>query len=277
MPENPDEERKYYSYYNPPKTFVKSAVRVMNVLEYFYRGRQPARAAEISRALDLPVSSTKYLLTSLVDSGYLTFDKVSKEYFPSILFAGFASWLAAIYPSGEILRTLARELQSVHGNTVYVVVQHDQYMRALIIETDSPTTPPAYDFRARIPLLGSASGLVALSARPDSEVADFVAQESRKLPPEFRADHTEQILTRIRQIRAQGYAVREHTLNLDGTTDAFMAVALPLPTDDKTPSMVLGICGPTSALAGTEAFLADAMKQAVDKYHGALQTRHGVP
>lgn len=272
MPGTTDTHANYIDYYTPPKTFVKSAIRVMNVLEFFYRSRQPARAADISRALELPVSSTKYLLTSLVDSGYLTFDKESKEYFPSILFAGMASWLAAIYPSGETLRALSRDLQATLGHTVSVVVQHDQFMRALIIETASPETPPAYDFRARIPLASSASGLVALSTKSDREVMDYLDQEARKLPPELRDNTRDPVLEQIRLIRQRGYGIREHRVDDHGTGTAFMAIAIPLPVDARLPPMVLGIAGPSAALKGREQVFASALASGVDKYREALRS-----
>ena len=252
-------------HYQPPKTFVKSAVRALAVLEFFYRRRQPARAVEIGEELELPVSSAKYLLTSLVEAGYLTFDKTSKRYFPSILLTGFASWLAGIYPSGEVLRSLARELHRQTGEIISVAVQHEQYMRALIIETESATTPPAYDFRVRIPLVGSASGGIALTAASDDQVGEIIDREVRKLPPEKRADQAARILERVHRFRRQGYSV-----NFGEAAGDDIAVAVPLPRPQHTPPMALGIYGPRERLGGREAALAQILYAAIDRYRDSL-------
>lgn len=266
-----DEEDSYYTYYDPPKTFVKSAIRVMSVLEHFYRDRQPARVIEISRSLNLPLSSTKYLLTSLVDSGYLTFDKTSKKYFPSILLTGLASWLSEIYPSGRTLHDLAREVRATLGETVSIAVQHDQYMRTLVIDMASSRTPPSFDFRVRIPMIGSASGSIALAAWSDDELARFAYQEAQKRPPQLRKDTKDDVLEHIRQVRRQGYAIKEHSLNIEGKQESYIAVAVPLPTGHKGPPMALGICGFSSVLAGREPELAGVMSDIADRYRDQLQ------
>ena len=251
--------------YDPPKTFVKSAVRAIAVLEFFYRTRKPAKAIEISDELEMPVSSTKYLLTSLVEAGYLTFDKITKQYFPSILLTGFASWLAGVYPSGETLRSLARELRAETGEIVSIAVQHEQYMRALIIETEYTATPPSYDFRVRIPLIGSASGGIALADKSDEEVFAIVDSEIRKMPPDLRTDRVDQVLERIRQFRARGYSE-----NFGESPEKGIAVAVPLPRSSSTPPMALGIYGPREILAGREAELAETMYAVIDRYRELL-------
>lgn len=266
MTDDHGDEPYSHNYFEPPATFVKSAVRVLNVLEYFYRHREPARATEISSKLDFPVSSTKYLLTSLVESGYMTFDKATKKYFPSILFTGFASWLAEIYPSGETIRNLARDVRQQLGETVSVTVQHENHMRALHIEMDSANTPPSYDFRVRIPMIGSAGGLVAMSAMTDQEVSVFLKKEIAKLPPEQRQAQHQEILLEVRQTRHRGYAVKEHILTKDGQQESWLVVSVPLPVGDRSPPMALAVTGPKVRQAGREALLAKSIINLVDKY-----------
>lgn len=270
MDNNEDNTAFSHTYYEPPKTFVKSAVRVLGVLEYFYRNRHPARAVDICRTLDLPVSSTKYLLTSLVDSGYMTFDKESKKYFPSILFTGFASWLSSIYTSGEVLRNLAREVHETLGDTISITVQHEEHMRALIIEMDNDATPPAYDFRVRIPLIGSGGGLVVLARLSDEEVIALINKESGKLPPDQRQNRHEQILSDVRQTRLRGYSLKKHIVNVTGEPETLSVISIPLPTPDKTPPMVLALSTTDPKLEGDEARLAATMKGIVERHQALL-------
>lgn len=258
-----------HTYFEPPKTFVKSAVRVVGVLEHFYRSRQPARAVEISRDLELPVSSTKYLLTSLVEAGYLTFDKQSKKYFPSILFTGFASWLASIYPGGETLRMLAREAFDQFGEMTSIMVQHEDHMRALVIETPNGSVPPAYDFRVRIPLLGSASGRIALAARSDEEIAALIKREARKLAPELR-DAYDRIPAEVSEVRERGFAVRSHTVANGDSRETYLALAVPVPVVRTAPPMALGIMGEAHRLAGHEAEFAGQLTALVERYREML-------
>lgn len=270
MKEKLDSEQPYYDYYEPPKTFVKSAIRIINLLEFFYRTRQPAKAIEISRSLELPISSTKYLLSSFVDSGYLSYDPASKEYFPSILFTGLASWLSEIYPSGKVLRAIAREAQQFLGDTIYIAVQHEQYMRTLIIQTEDEHTPTSYDFRVRIPLIGSASGNIALASRSDVELEKLVAQECKKLRPELRSGFNEQILAQIKEIQQRGFATREHAVSVEGTSERYIAVAVRLPVETNAPPMALGFCSLKTSLTQDVETIAKYLNDLIRKYHDQL-------
>ncbi len=268
-----ENDNAVYSFYKPNKTFVKSAIRVINVLEYFYRDRQPSRAIEISRELDLPTSSTKYLLTSLVESGYLTFNKTDKTYFPSILFSGFASWLAEIYPSGEVLRRLAKDIHQQLGEIITITVLHENNMRALVIEKNSVKTPPAYDFRVRIPLIGSSSGAIALASKPDEEIMEIIKHESRKLAPHIRQTQEDYVLAQIKQVRDKGYSVKTYDFKEDHAMPSSIAVSIPLIMNHNAPPMALGICGSTDNLNGREGELAEKMNAILEQYRDLIQTK----
>jgi DNA-binding IclR family transcriptional regulator len=259
-----------HRYYEPPKSFVKSATRAFSVLEYFYRNRLPARAVEICRHLDLPVSSTKYLLTSLVESGYLTFDKTTKKYFPSILFTGFASWLSGIYPNGEVLRQLARETHQKLGATISITVQHEQYMRALIIEMDGDVSPPSYDFRVRIPLVGSAGGLLVLASLPDREITELLNKEFARLHPDERQEKCNQTWQEVRQTRERGYSKKYHNLTIDDRITHLVVVCVPIPMPDNMPPMVLAISTTDLNCKGQEDELAKSMRIIINKYRNLL-------
>ena len=58
----------------PSSASVKSAIRTLDVLEFLVAQRQPMAARDLSIALAIPVSSLSYLLTTLVDRGYLARD-----------------------------------------------------------------------------------------------------------------------------------------------------------------------------------------------------------
>src|SRR4051794_22701981 len=53
---------------------VKSAARVLDVLELFSAGQDPLSVTDVARKLGIPKSSTQGLLTTLVGRGYLARD-----------------------------------------------------------------------------------------------------------------------------------------------------------------------------------------------------------
>ena len=72
---------------------VKSAQRVLEVLEYFAATRDPATVAEVSRQLAFPQSSTSMLLSSLETLGYLTYDADDRTFRPTVRVMLLGSWI----------------------------------------------------------------------------------------------------------------------------------------------------------------------------------------
>lgn len=64
----------------PSEPGVKSATRVLDLLEYLARWGEACTHAEIADALDIPKSSLTQLLRTLVGRGYLTYDAEDKNY-----------------------------------------------------------------------------------------------------------------------------------------------------------------------------------------------------
>src|SRR5688572_15495176 len=61
-----------------PSTPVKSALRTLDILELLAQQARPMTAQEIAVTLGIPVSSLSYLLSTLVERGYL--DRARREY-----------------------------------------------------------------------------------------------------------------------------------------------------------------------------------------------------
>lgn len=74
---------------------VKSAVRTIEILEYFSERRTPARMSEISEALGYPASSVTALLRTLVSLGYIDFDQQTHQYYPAARLSQLTAWMDA--------------------------------------------------------------------------------------------------------------------------------------------------------------------------------------
>lgn len=72
---------------------VKSAVRTIEILEFFSERRTPARMSEIAEALGYPVSSLTALLRTLVSLGYLKFDQQTHHYYPAPRLSRLTAWM----------------------------------------------------------------------------------------------------------------------------------------------------------------------------------------
>jgi DNA-binding IclR family transcriptional regulator len=110
---------------------VKSAMRTVEILEYFATISQPVRTCEISSALDIPNSSVDDILRTLTTRGYVSFNRRTKRYAPSYKIVCMAQAIERGFFGDDRLRLLLRELQRVTGETVYLSVQNDCWVEGV--------------------------------------------------------------------------------------------------------------------------------------------------
>ena len=109
---------------------IKSAHRVLEILEYFDRKHATATVMDLSRSLSYPQSSTSELLRCLTRLGYLHYDRYRRTYSPTARVALLGAWVEpSLFRGGAVLTALDRVSTSI-GETVVLstatgyVVQH---------------------------------------------------------------------------------------------------------------------------------------------------------
>src|SRR5688572_10028137 len=99
-----------------PSTPVKSALRTLDILELLAQQARPMTAQEIAVTLGIPVSSLSYLLSTLVERGYL--DRARREYRlgPAVArLSGSGAEPNLAERVAPIVRALTRELNETSG------------------------------------------------------------------------------------------------------------------------------------------------------------------
>jgi len=93
---------------------VKSAQRVLQILEFFDARRASASEAEIARELKLPQSSTAALLRTMLNMGFIALDRTTRHYSLSERAALIGSWTDfGLVEAGPIIRLM----EDIHRKT----------------------------------------------------------------------------------------------------------------------------------------------------------------
>lgn len=221
---------------------VKSAGRVLQVLELFDQERRPMAVAEVAAHYEWPASSTSALMGSLVTLGYLEYDPRQRVYRPSVRVALLGDWVQGnLLREGQLTR-LMEYLNEATGETIVLAAQnglHSQYLRVL-------QGTNALRLHLRIgtlrPLFGSGTGSMLLTAMDEATVRKLARRFNAGAPAARRVD-VDQVLAKLAQDRARGYAV-----SLDQVTMHSGLIALLLPTEPGTQPLVLGLSGLTVRL-----------------------------
>ncbi|GKS83977.1 hypothetical protein AVMA1855_07515 [Acidovorax sp. SUPP1855] len=157
-----------------PASTVKSATRVLQVLEYFAQVRTPLPLKRISEALGYPQSSTTVLLKNLIAMGYLRYDRTERLYFPTPRVTSLGDWISqALFGQGRIFE-LMHDLHGATGETVSIAMLNDIYVQYIRVIQSTHAIRFHTDEGSLRPLTRSAVGWLLLTDRTDAEVEKLV-------------------------------------------------------------------------------------------------------
>jgi DNA-binding IclR family transcriptional regulator len=168
---------------------VKSAGRVLELLEFFDEIKRPATVMEVARALGCPQSSTSALLGSMVALGYCEKDAVSRSYLPTARVKLLGSWLdMPLFEDGAIIRLL-NDLGDLTGEHVLLAALNGLQVRHIYTVAAREAGRPHIRAGTIRPLGGSGAGNLFLATRPDQQIASLVRRaNAEERNPAYRID-----------------------------------------------------------------------------------------
>jgi len=186
---------------------VKSAVRVLEILELFDRLQREASVAEIAHELGYPISSTSMLLGNLIDQGYLRHGPDRRTYFPTPRVTLLGAWVEPrLTPGAEVLSMMG-SLGEATGETIILALPVRDQVQYLHVVPATTTMRMHVGSGTLRPLITSGLGRVLLSTMSEDKVRHLVmrhndgplAQDSRISFAALQRD--------LSGIRVRGYAV----------------------------------------------------------------------
>lgn len=222
---------------------IKSAARVIEVLELFAAAPHPTSLKDISTRLRYPQSSTTVLMKSLVSLGYLNYDPSKRVYFPTLRVTSLGNWIpAALFGEGKILDVL-NDIHNATGETVALTVLNDVYVQYIkVIQSN-------HALRINIPegsmreVTRSAAGWLLLSQKSDDEVDRLARRANIAVKKTEERVNVGEIVRAMAQLRREKWAYSENIPILGAAT-----VAVPLNTRLQGQPVILGMGGPVERL-----------------------------
>jgi IclR family transcriptional regulator, acetate operon repressor len=254
----------------PSGGVVKSARRVMEVLELFAAERTPMVASEIARRLDWPKSSANVLLRSLVSLGYLMVDVRTVEYFPTPRITSLGDWIPDALRAGDDAIRRLEELHDRTGETVTLSIQNGFDMQFVVV---LPGTYPISltmreGFTASI--FTTAVGNALLAEESDDTVRRLAQRANHRLRGGGRRVEIGRLLAEVRATRDRGYAVGYEKVFPD--TGA-LGMAVQSRMGGRT--LVVGVGGLAARIRRNEAQIVDAMRRSFGKARLPLKSAAG--
>lgn len=250
---------------------VKSAGRVLEILEYFDDLQRQSTVMEIADALGYPQSSTSALLRSLVTMGYLNYDPQSRTYITSSRVALLGSWVNSHFFAEGAIISMMKELNEQTRDTVVLGMRNGQHVQYIhVIQATSPARLHMTLGTVR-PLAASGAGYAVLATMTDAEVTRIVMRVNAEAREDEPLIKIRELLEKLSVIREKGYA-----FTCDMVTRGGGMIAAPLPRMAGQPQMIIGIGGISEVMRQREEELAQALRGQIEGRFGP-QLRHVAP
>jgi DNA-binding IclR family transcriptional regulator len=251
------------SYGLPGHGAVKSAGRVLQILEFFDEIQRDARVAEIAERLSFPQSSTSILLRSLVELGYMEYLPERRSFLPSPRVTLLGTWLdKGPVRNGSLIRMLEEISQST-GDTVIIAARNgifSQYIHVLQARSAMRFHVPQGSRRLAV---WSATGFALLLRRGEAEVRALCARTNvEALAGQPRVD-VGQALANIRKTREAGYFFSEGLV-----TPGAGSIAVPLPDaiDSRDRALAVAVSGILDDIAGRKQEIVALLHDVIGRY-----------
>jgi DNA-binding IclR family transcriptional regulator len=253
------------------RSVVKSAARVLKILEYFENVHCEANVIEICRALDYPQSSTSVLLRTMVALGYLQYNVKGRTYIPASKVALLGTWVnRALFRDGNIYR-LFDKISELTDHPITVAVRNGAYLQYIHSAQLNAWGRPCHVVGTTYALTSRGSGLAILSTLSEAEAGKIIRRLNSEAPnPDQRVNIIE-LMRRLCVIRAQGYALASDPVVPDQAE-----IAMPLSIGGGM-AHAIAICGSYKDLAADRTPLVDVLRQAIAAYLDGSSDREQIP
>ena len=241
----------------PCEKKIKSADRVLDILEMFNEGCDAVSVMDVARALDVPQSSTSELLSSLVRRGYLTRKRGERKFRPTSRVALLGAWVhPQLYRNGSLL-PLMDKLRSETGLTVALCSLFGVSLKHIHAVGD---LPKPLQCGADQHLLHSPFGHVILST--------LYRENVRLLVHRLNAESAAEDQVRFCDLDGKLEMVSRHRFALGAVAPGQSGLAVLLPQSIGEEQLSIGLIGPSDAIEGKSEELLRSLRQAISAHLG---------
>ncbi len=222
------------------KVQIKATARILSGLSAFVSDVSSYGVTELAGKLGMTKNMVYRALTTLAEHGYLVRDPSGQRYQLGYRILELQNHHIPEPDLRALCQPFTRRLQETTGETVSLIVRTSDY--AVMIDGIETRQPGTYRMvlGTLYPLHVPASGLAILAFSSDEEIAGYIERASRQTDPAQEPLRPKELLARITEIRARGYAEVSHQGALP-----MLSIAFPIWASGGTLHGALGTGGPT--------------------------------
>lgn len=193
----------------PPGAAVKSADRLMDIFELLADSRTPMSLTDISRALELPPSSTHKLLNNMKARGFLETDPHERLFYLGRKFFEIGTRSMQSSDLTNEFQAIADRIVDEINESVFLSIRHGD--KVLYIGEKQSTHPVRFvsHLGMALPLHATAMGKAMLSRFTDSELEALYPDGALGAVTARTIRYLEELRPQLARIREEGLAYSE--------------------------------------------------------------------
>lgn len=216
---------------------VKSAQRLLDVLELLARHARPVPTMTIARECDIPKSSAHHLLNVMRARHFVTYYEVERAWGLGVAVFEIGSAYLRSEPLQRMGRHLLAELTQRTGETSHLAMLHGTEVLYVDKERPVDTAPRLVtEIGVRLPAHLTAVGRAILAELPEAQVRALYAGQPLVLRTGKGPESVEALLRDLQEVRRVGVA-----LDAEMVTPGITCVAAPVFSHEGMPVAAIGV------------------------------------
>lgn len=245
---------------------VKSAVRVLQLLEAFGEAQRPLRLKEVAAMLNYPTSSTSALLKSVAECGYLSYDQNTHRYHTTSRLPDLGQRFGGSSLEAALLSELMQAVSRRTGELIVAGTSNDiyvEYIRAIRSTHAVQLYSPAGTRRL---LVQSGMGWMLLSRLAEGAVRRIYRRTLAAGSITTSEISEEALVTRLSDLRGKDvlFTNAEDFARVQAHTGGAM-LSMPIPATPNNRRLVLGVGGPSDRLRCNQDAIVTCMREEIQR------------
>lgn len=220
---------------------IKSAHRVLEILEYFDQERRHVTVMDMSRALKYPQSSTSELLRCLARLGYLHYNRYRRTYSPTARVALMGAWVKpSLFRGGPVLSAIDQVARVTNETVILSTISNYVVQHLHVIHGNSADAVDAHGGDTRS-MLHSPQGRLALSSYRNEHIRSALHRLNAEESNPSKHVKVAELISDFAVLRERGWVIEQEA---DGTGCA----AVMLPVRRGTDRLVMSVQAPADVI-----------------------------
>lgn len=222
---------------------VRAVARALAVLKSF-TGKDGQTLAETTVATGLDKGTTRRLLLTLMDNGFVTYDQAGQQYRLGLAIRELAASVTGEFDLRSVALPILNELSSdLHMTAFLAVYDKDEAVCLERVHDMRGIEVHWWPVGGALPFCCGGAPKLLLAYRSEAEIANALKRPLVAMTPKSITDPAK-LKTELAKIRSQGFA-----LAIDDVTLGLTALAVPVHGSDGNVACSLSVAGLTPQMA----------------------------